>query len=327
MKEGMKNASLYFKRTLTLKINHWILLCFMCIAFKSYAWNALGHRIIAQIAYEHMTNDARHRFSVFNHALDKVYKPQSFVNSSVWLDTLSYQDVHWYKTMHYIDIPFSTDGSKLPPSQSINAIWAIEKSNQLLMNTYATAYDKGIAFRVLLHVVGDLHQPLHAATKVSIDLPQGDRGGNLVLLPHFPMAKNLHMYWDRGGGLLARKHYTQGQIKKMAHELTSRYPCSRVKADEIPLKWAEESHKIAVTTVYQLPINDQYQQKAQHITEQRISQAGCRLAVLFNKIDASTVAQLSHKRTLNIVKAVGGRALSGSNVMNHNHVASLPTIS
>lgn len=309
-----------------MKINHCILLCFLFITLKSYAWNALGHRLIAQIAYEHMTNDARHRFSDFNHALDKVYKPQGFIDAAVWLDTLNYQDIHWYKTMHYIDIPFSTDGSKLPPPQSINAIWAIEKSNRLLMNTYAGAYDKGIAFRVLLHVVGDLHQPLHAATKVSIDLPQGDRGGNLVLLPHFPMAKNLHMYWDRGGGLLAKKHYTHGQIKKMAHDLTSRYPCSQVQADETPLKWAEESHKIAVTTVYQLPINEHYQQKTQHITERRISQAGCRLALLLNKLDSSLSVALPHKRTFKVVKTVGGRDSIGSTVMNHNHAKSRPTI-
>ena len=263
-----------------------------------FGWNALGHRLIAQIAYDHMTAHARQTFNDYNQALDKVYKPQSFINAAVWLDTLRYQDVSWFASMHYIDLPFSEDGSPLLPPQEINAVWAITKSTHLLLNKYATAYDKGIALRVLLHIVGDVHQPLHAATRVSVQLPQGDRGGNLVLLQSNHVAKNLHAYWDRGAGLLAQKKQdSPSQIEKRAESIEQRWPCEKVALDiSSPMQWAEESHSIAIKAVYQLPINHRYQQQARKIAEKRVAIAGCRLAMLLNKIDETLVTKPSFQK-------------------------------
>ncbi len=253
------------------------------------SWNALGHRLVAEIAYDQMTPHARQVFNSYNHALDKVYKPQSWVNSAVWLDTLRYQDVSWFSFMHYIDLPFSEDNSPLPTPQESNAVWAIDKSTHTLTNRYATNFDKGIALRVLIHVVGDLHQPLHAATKISTTLPTGDRGGNLVILPHNPVAKNLHAYWDKGAGLLGqKKRYSPLQIKRQAIQIEQRWACSSLLLDTKPIQWAQESHEIAINSAYRLPIDNHYQHIAQQISEKRIALAGCRLGRLLNKIAQNT---------------------------------------
>lgn len=52
------------------------------------------------------------------------------------------------------------------------------------------------AMRLLLHYVGDIHQPLHATSRVNHEYMQGDRGGNSVVLPSVKGAKNLHSVWD-----------------------------------------------------------------------------------------------------------------------------------
>ena len=52
------------------------------------------------------------------------------------------------------------------------------------------------AMRLLLHYAGDIHQPLHATSRVNNDYPEGDRGGNSVPLPSIQGAKNLHSVWD-----------------------------------------------------------------------------------------------------------------------------------
>ena len=245
-----------------------------------FGWNAVGHRLIAQIAYDHMTLHTKQVCNQYNRALDKVYKPQSLIQAAVWLDTLRYQDISWFAVMHYVDIPFSVDESPLPVLAEINALWAIEKATNLLLNKYPTDFDKGIALRVL-----------------SAAYPEGDRGGNLVPLPDNPVANNLHAYWDRGAGLLnAKKHYSQTQMTELSARIEQLWPCEVTSIDINPKKWANESHELAVKNAYQWPINNNYQEKAQRISEQRIALAGCRLAALLNKIDDDLSNQSSVKR-------------------------------
>lgn len=257
-----------------------------------FAWNALGHRLIAQIAYNNMTVHARQVFNQYNRAMDKVYKPQNFINAAVWLDNLRYQDIAWFTTTHYVDLPFTNDGSQLLSPQEINALWAVEKASNLLVNKYATEFDKGIALRVILHVVGDLHQPLHAATRISAEHPTGDQGGNFVPINGSSIAKNLHAYWDSGAGFLTTKHHRNNpaQLAKTAANIESHWPCHITKADTSAVHWAEESHALAVSIAYKKLPKDRipdkkYQNLAQKISEQRIALAGCRLAVLLNRID------------------------------------------
>ena len=273
-----------------IKQNALVFLCALQSA-SVFGWNALGHQLIAAIAYEKMTPHAKQVFNAYNHALDKVYKPQSFINAAVWLDTLRYRDVNWFDAMHYIDIPVSSDNQQLP-LQTVNAVWAIDKSTRLLSNPHANAFDKGIALRVLLHVVGDVHQPLHAATRISATHPKGDKGGNLVLLKHNPIARNLHSYWDKGAGLLTGKKQNSAlQIQKMAIKLAEQYPCA-VSIDLKPKRWAYESNQLAALYVYRpltekAGLNSDYQKAAQSIAAKQIALAGCRLGALLNQIDTN----------------------------------------
>ena len=55
---------------------------------------------------------------------------------------------------------------------------------------------KSFAMRLLMHYVGDVHQPLHAATRVNHEYPEGDRGSNKVSLPFKDEASDLHSIWD-----------------------------------------------------------------------------------------------------------------------------------
>ena len=253
--------------------------CCFAISYDGYAWNALGHRLIAEIAYDELSPSAKTLFNRYNEALDRVYPPASWDDAAVWLDTLRYQDIAWFSSLHYIDQPFSIDDTPLPIVQDRNAVWAIASAMQVLRNKYAKPFDKGLALRILLHVVGDIHQPLHAATRVSREHPLGDRGGNLVLLKDRAVAHNLHAYWDRGAGLLrTKKRLSSSQIKDMAFDIHQRWPCTKESSKED--QWAAESYALAVAHVYRRPINRTYQRRSEKISEQRIAQAGCRLGNL-----------------------------------------------
>jgi hypothetical protein len=254
---------------------------------QAWSWNASGHRLIAQIAYDNLTPHARARFDAYNHALDKVYEPLSFVNSAVWLDAIRSQGIDWYDKYHYINLFFTTEDIPLPSTTEPNGVWATKQATRILENPKLNDFDKGISLRILLHVVGDLHQPLHAASRVSSLYPNGDKGGTVVILGKNPVAMTLHGYWDAGGGVCKNNHYSVAKIAQKAAEIERRYPCKRTKSEFNA--WAEESYALAINIAYrinpgEIP-SEKYQRITRKISEQRISMAGCRLAVLMNRID------------------------------------------
>jgi len=284
-------------------MKNWRYALIACCLFQSaslFAWNGLGHRLIAQIAYNHLTPHAKRTFNYYNRALDKVYKPQKLVNAAAWLDYFRYQDVSWFNSMHYIDIAFSEDGSPLPPLAGINAVWAIDQAQQTLLSRRATDFDKGFALRILLHVTGDVHQPLHAATRISARFPQGDRGGNQLMLGKNAVAANLHGYWDRGAGLLVGYH-PYAELNKMAAEFEKAWPCNPLEMNKNAGHWAQESHQLALTVAYKIKDKEipdtQYQQRAQDVVSKRIALAGCRLAAVLNQIDETLVQQSTQKKS------------------------------
>lgn len=246
------------------------------------AWNAVGHQLVAQIAYDKMTPHAQKIYmSLFHQG-----KERSFLNAATWLDKIRSKQDPYYNDMHYIDIPFSTDGTLLPFVASHNAVSAINNSVQTLKSPTASQSSKKESIKILLHVVGDIHQPLHAATRVSAKYPEGDRGGNDALLTHNKLAHNLHAYWDKGAGVLLYKKHRYRSIKNMARRLEQQYPCRN--SDLNPMSWANESHDLAMSVAYAYTsareLDKSYQLVAQTIVKQRIALAGCRLAELMNHI-------------------------------------------
>lgn len=265
----------------------------LLLASNSYGWNALGHRLIAQIAYDHLTSRAKQIYNQYNRAVETIdhnkYRAQNLVNSAAWLDSLRRPDELWLLDKHYIDLPFSDDGSKLFPPKKVNAVSAIADAAAVLQSKSANDIAKGFNLRILLHVVGDIHQPLHAVSRYSAAFPQGDKGGNLVSLGKNPIATNLHVYWDKGGGYLSKKRsHSRSQLRKKASYIEQLWPCQLDKMVLDPKQWAEESHQIAINQAYQLRAGQKpdkkYQYKVKRLTEQRIALAGCRLAALLNKL-------------------------------------------
>jgi hypothetical protein len=247
----------------------------------------LGHRLVAQIAYDHLTKEAKKRCNYYNHALDKFYRPQNLINSAAWLDSLRGPNERELQKKHYINFPFTFDGTKLIPPNIINAVSAIKEAEADL-HSDSDNFSKGFSLRILLHVVADLHQPLHAASQYSVTHPQGDKGGNLVRLAKNPLARNLHQYWDKGGGFLTTKPYTNKQLKRRALTIEKKWPCELASMNLNPEVWANESHRLAVEKAYLIKAGQKpdkkYQYMVKRITEERLALAACRLAAILNKI-------------------------------------------
>jgi hypothetical protein len=109
---------------------------------------------------------------------------------------IGYADHFRHKYWHFIDLPYSQDGTQLPPVPTPNAETQI-KAFRAALGSGASDDVKAYDLAWLEHLVGDIHQPLHAIMRVSATKPEGDAGGSLLPICASPCRDSLHLFWDR----------------------------------------------------------------------------------------------------------------------------------
>jgi hypothetical protein len=198
---------------------------------------------------------------------------------------MGYEDRFLHKYWHFIDMPFSTDNTPTKPAKKPNALTRIILHTKTLGLAVADDDLKSYDLVWLLHLVGDVHQPLHATQRFSADAPDGDAGGNHVKLCD-DCRDELHALWDDALG-------TSSSLKaaiKAAEDLDDA-PDDKIAILD-PAKWVDESFKIAKASVYRKPIGQglgpfevtpAYKKQAKRIAQERVALAGARLAKLIKQ--------------------------------------------
>jgi len=200
-----------------------------------------------------------------------------------------YDDKKMHKYWHFIDTPFSQDGSALPDTPSPNAQTQIAAFRAVLASDSSDDL-KSYDLSWLLHLVGDVHQPLHCATRVSATAPDGDAGGNRVKLSCSGCSSELHAFWD---GLLGQSRPSLveevNSVIRSAPNLPDADATLAAKSKE--QDWVDESFQEAKQAVYKIPIGrgqgpfqltTAYKTVAKRLAIQRVTLAGARLANLLN---------------------------------------------
>lgn len=287
------------------------------LAIPARAWDPVGHMIVNQIAYDHLTPAAKARVdksvAAFNAKNQTNY---TFVSAGCWMDDIRGRTKD-YNTWHYIDLPYNLEGEPFPVDWQVNALWGIRLCTDIITGKRTEpGIDKDQALVMLSHMVGDIHQPLHTSNR-------DDAGGNKVDVPNlqdpktdlFPHWKNLHTFWDTSyrrkfeNGkvveLLLEPPYTQEEpiaghnaaapvIREQADAFQKNYSSEKYPATGDPVFWIKESHRTGYTEAYQkLPGGDAsnpveldaaYVDNARGISQQKLVQGGLRLAALLNEI-------------------------------------------
>ena len=258
------------------------------------AWNATAHEVIAEIAYRNLSAPVKKEVQNMVATLSEEYPYiKSFAQTAAWADQLRSQKVEYFTHWHYIDIAFSTDGTRLKNiTHTDNALWALEHLTPVLKNQHANPHERARALAFFIHIVGDLHQPLHTVSRLSMDFPSGDRGGNLYSLSEGPAnpRNNLHHLWDNGLGLFSIKA-TAGNVQKIAGTIMQDFPASgfngAVKKLDAEI-WTAEGLKIARGYVYRTPEHQkpdvEYIAAGQILAEKAVALAGYRLARILNEV-------------------------------------------
>ncbi len=156
---------------------------FVCLLIsKSFGWGLTGHRIVGEIAQRHLKKSTARK-------LKKIMETETLAVASNWPDEIkSDPKLSHSGDWHYVSIPDGQDYSKrVAPEKDV--IMTIEEQTQILKDQNSTQIEKRNAIAWLVHLIGDLHQPLHAGRAE-------DRGGNDIKLNWFGEATNLHRIWD-----------------------------------------------------------------------------------------------------------------------------------
>lgn len=257
-----------------------ILLAWIVSCQQLWAWNANGHVLISRMAYEKMHPQTQKW-------LNQMLAPDFDLDSaSVWLDQLHSAKYKQFKKTHYIDLPIG-DERFFPKLDTINALTAINHAKIVLADNTSSLSEKKLAVRILLHVIADVHQPLHTTAYYSKKYPKGDKGGNLWHIKH----GNLHRYWDGGAGFL--KGFSRFDLNKLSNKKDKVYlSChEKLSAELKPEEWIKQSHQIAMDFAYFPSRNRkkwlEYQTKAQSYSKQQILKAAIDMAATFDQLAKS----------------------------------------
>jgi hypothetical protein len=196
-----------------------------------------------------------------------------------------YRDTLRHKYWHFVETPFTRDGSPLPAIPTPNAQDRIHLFRAVLASTTEPDDLKSYDLSWLLHLVGDVHQPLHVATRVSATQPNGDRNGNLVSPCPAPCTHTLRAFWNN---ILGRET-TVAAAENLAKTLPTAPTADASVLDEA--LWVQETFELAKAEVYRPPIGDgggpftmtpTYRASARSVARKQIALAGARLANVLN---------------------------------------------
>lgn len=245
-----------------------------CIYFLSiapaHAWGTLAHRVIAQVALRHIAPDTQHE-------LTKLLGPRSIVEIATAADewrAARPETAPW----HYVNIPFTVSTYNVDrdcPHEDC-VIAAITKYQAILSNRRRGQAARQEALIFLIHLIADLHQPLHC-------IDNNDRGGNDVAVNLFGIPTNLHATWD--SELL---HRTRLRERAYTHRLMNWLATQN--RDNLqrgtPIDWALEAHDLARQYAYRLPpdhhLRSGYYSANLPIVESQLAKAAVRLAYILN---------------------------------------------
>jgi S1/P1 Nuclease len=241
-------------------------------ATNAHAWGQNGHRVTGAIAEPLLSRKAKA-------AITAIIGNESLAEASTWADEMrSSPEPFWQTTagpFHYVTVPPGKTYAQVGAPPEGDAYSALKQFAATLQSQTATKEEKQLALRFSIHIIGDLHQPLHVGNGT-------DRGGNDRKVTFGRDETNLHAVWD--GNLVDRQQLSYTEMTAfLSRRINPQFLRDNSQPD--PLVWIGESATIR-DTIY--PAEDRlsygYAFKQQETLDARLMQAGVRMAAYFNKL-------------------------------------------
>jgi hypothetical protein len=248
---------------------------FLCLGHSlngtEIVWGQTGHRTVGKIATKHLKNRTKRK-------IRKLLNGQSLAFVSTFADEIkSDKKYRKFYTWHFINMPLDSnykDSKKHPQGDLVTGINTCIK---ILKDKTSSEKDKAFYLKMLVHLVGDLHQPMHIGQKE-------DRGGNRVQVKWFGGKTNLHSVWDTK--MIEGFNMSYIELAENAEKL-SKKEIKKLQEGTV-VDWVDETHELT-KKIYASAKKDEnlrYRYSYDHLTTARtqLQKAGVRLAKILNDI-------------------------------------------
>lgn len=253
-----------------------LLLVTVFFSSAAFAWWEKEHQIVAFIAEKNLSKSARKQ-------VELLLDGESLSDVATWADSIKSKPKWTHsRRWHYINLAPDQSIEKYKSFPAGDILWALDYFYQELQKQDNSKQVRREALMFFVHFVGDVHQPLHVGK-------YNDAGGNRVAVNWFnsPRKHNLHRVWD---GLLTNTKLT---AKEYAEKIDKVPKSQRILWQNSSFTdWAAES-LLLNEKIYDfgpeqgkkiMALGRSYQQKNKPIANQRLNQAGIRLAYCLNRI-------------------------------------------
>ncbi len=252
-------------------------LVFLLSFSKAFAWSTTGHRVVAEIAERNLSCKAKHR-------LKKIIGKQKLAYWANWPDFIKSDTTDVWKPTekwHYVNVNpqpnFKMFSDTLKAQKGPNLYTEIKALSEKIKNKNTSKTDKEIALRFLIHMIGDLAQPMHVGRAE-------DLGGNKISIMYFKEPTNLHALWD--GKLIDSQKYSFNEYADVLN-IRNKKEVKQIQAGTLE-EWFYDGHKIANNIYANTKIGNNYsydyQYKYNAVLERQLLYGGLRLAKILNEV-------------------------------------------
>ena len=242
---------------------------------NAMAWGLLGHRVVGEIAQNYLNKRAGREVKM-------ILGNESLAMASNWADFIKSEPSYNYiGNWHYINLPASLSSEqlqgKLLMDTATNAYTKIRFLSTELKNKSLDQDKKVMYLRLLIHIVGDLHQPMHTGRFE-------DLGGNRVLLSWFGQPSNLHRVWD--SDLIESQELSYTEYSRSVNFI-DKSRLFQMQNEDVNL-WVEDSYRVSEKIYSNVKSGDKlsfrYIYEYLAVANQQLLKGGVHLAALLNQI-------------------------------------------
>lgn len=234
-------------------------------------WGATGHRAIGKIAEGYISKKTKNKIS-------ELLNGQSLALVSTFGDDIkSDKRYNQFYTWHYVNMPFEVTYEESEKNPEGDLVTGIKKCKEIILDKSTSKEDKVFYLKLLVHFIGDLHQPLHVGRSE-------DKGGNTVQVQWFGSGTNLHGVWD--SKMIDHYDMTYTELADNT-DVISKNQVQYLQLGNVE-DWVNETHQLAIKVYSSAEVGEKlgynYMYENFELTRSQLQKGGIRLAKILNEL-------------------------------------------
>lgn len=250
-----------------------LFLSFSMIKANSIDWGKTGHRTVGAVASKYLKNKTKRKIA-------EILDGQSLAEVANFADDIkSDKRYNKFYSWHYVNMPFDVDYQHAVKNPKGDLVTGIEKCKAVIKDKNSSKADKAFYLKLLVHFIGDMHQPLHVGRKE-------DKGGNMVQVQWFGKGTNLHSVWD--AKMIDFYKMSYSEMANNADEVTKKQVEAIQKGTIVD--WINETHQLAIKTYGSAKVGENLRYRYMYdnfgLVRSQLQKGGIRLAKVLNELFA-----------------------------------------